>query len=860
MHVVAAAGHSESSEMRTPFTAAARAGAPPTARGERAGAGVREDPAEPGVADGVAPSSPGGRWRGLSEHQAAARRVRDGARSSRRSSRSYASIVRANVLTVFNVILASFGAVTLAFGDWRDALFLGVIVANAGIGITQEVRAKRALDRLSLLVAPQARVRRDGVERPVGTEEVVVGDLVLLAPGDQIVADGRLLAASDLSLDEAILSGESRPSSRVAGEDVRSGAFVSEGTGAYEVTAVGAESFAERLTGEARSFRHPRSPLERAVNRLLYALVALVVGLGLLLGYSLYHRHVGVHTAVATSVAGVVSLIPEGLVVLVSLTYAVAAVRMSRRGVLAQQLNAIESLASVDTICIDKTGTLTEPTLRVVEILASSGHDGDRVRAALGALAAGASARNTTLQAIADACPAQAPRARGEVPFSSRRRWSALGLPGESLYLGAPERLPLGSLAELARRRQGEGRRVLALARSPAPVPAEPGELPPGGLEPLGLVVLAERLRPGASETIAFLTREGVEVKVLSGDATATAASIARDVGIPVRSVSDGDALPADEPALAQLAADVSVVGRISPEGKRSIVQALVEQGRYVAMVGDGVNDVPAMKRSRLAIAQGSGTQMARSVADLVLIAGDFATVPRLVAEGRRALRNLQRVTKLYVTKSAFAAFLILTIGTSSDAYPLLPRHLTLAASLSVGIPTFFLALAPSSGSWRPEGFVRSVARFAAPAGALVGVGIVAGYLFARHDLDLSLADSRTVAVTVLIACGLYLVLALEAEGSRQRSTLVAAMCAALAGLYVACLLLEPTRRFFALTTPTGAMLATALIASAVSIGALMLSGFSVRVQGAGVPGALRPDDAQAAGGAAADVADQPRP
>ena len=766
---------------------------------------------------------------GLSEDEAARRRGSD-SRSRSVSSRSYASIVRANVLTVFNAILAGFGAVTLIFGDWRDALFLGVILANAGIGITQEVRAKRALDRLALLVAPHARVRREGVERLVGVEEVVMGDLVVVQPGDQVVADGRLLAASDLSLDEAILSGESEAVRHQVGDELRSGAFVSEGTGVYEVTAVGAESFAARLTGEARSFRHPRSPLERAVNRLLYALVALVVGLGAVLGFSLYHRHVGVHTAVATSAAGVVSLIPEGLVVLVSLTYAVAAVHMSRRGVLAQQLNAIESLASVDTICIDKTGTLTDPSLRVVEVVPATGVDEPSVRDTLGVLAASASACNATLQAVAEAYPAEAQASVGEVPFSSRRRWSAVALHGESLYLGAPERFALGSLAELAERRQAEGRRVLAVARSKTPLPSVAGELPPGDAQVLGLVVLAERLRSGVRETIAFLQREGVEVKVLSGDAAVTAAAIARDVGIPVASVSTGDELPTDAASLAEFADGVSVVGRISPEGKRSIVQALGKRGRYVAMVGDGVNDVPALKRARLAIAQGSGTQMARSVADLVLISGDFAAVPLLIAEGRRSLRNLQRVTKLYVTKSAFAAFLILTIGTSSDAYPLLPRHLTLAASLTVGIPTFFLALAPSSGPWRPANFVRSVARFAVPAGALIGVGLVAGYLFARHDLNLSLADSRTVAVTILVACGLYLVMALEAEGSRQRSTLVAGMCVALAGVYVVCLLLASTRNFFALTLPTAGMLATAVVASAVSIGALALSGYSLHV------------------------------
>jgi cation-transporting P-type ATPase E len=822
--------------MRRPFTTSSRvrtprAGHPHETDGSDRARDESHGRAEPGPQPADRPLAPDGELAGLSEEEAARRRS-GRARARRRSSRSYASIVRANVLTVFNVILAAFGAVTLTFGDWRDALFLGVIVANAGIGITQEVRAKRALDRLALLVAPHARVRRDGVQRLVAVEDVVDGDLVAVEPGDQIVADGRLLAANDLSIDEAILSGESKPVRHGVGEELRSGAFVSEGAGVYEVTAVGAESFAAQLTGEARSFRHPRSPLERAVNRMLYALVALVLVLGAVLGYSLYHRHVGAHDAVATSAAGVVSLIPEGLVVLMSLTYAVAAVRMARRGVLAQQLNGIESLASVDTICIDKTGTLTDPTLRVVEVLPAPGASEGDVREAAGALAANASVRNITLEAIAAACPAQAqtPAAVGEVPFSTRRRWSAVAFEDEAIYLGAPERLPLASLAGSAQRRQSEGRRVLALARSERPPPAEPGELPPAGLAPLGLIVLAEQLRPGARETIAFLQREKVEVKVLSGDAAETAAAIARDVGIPVGELHTGDELPEDEERLGELAERVSVIGRISPEGKRAVVEALARRGRYVAMVGDGVNDVPAMKRSRLAIAQGSGAQMARSVADLVLISGDFSTVPKLVSEGRRSLRNLARVTKLYVTKSAFAAFLILTIGTSSDAYPLLPRHLTLAASLTVGIPTFFLALAPSSGPWRPERFVRSVARFSVPAGALVGVGIVAGYLFALHDLDLPVADARTVAVSTLIACGLYLVMALEAAGSRQRSTLVAVMCVALAGLYVACLLVDATRSFFALTVPTGAMIATAVAASALSIGALWLSGFTLRV------------------------------
>jgi len=775
---------------------------------------------------------------GLSEAEAAARLAAYGPSPQAASSRSYRSIVRANVLSVFNAILAAFGAVTLLFGDARDALFLGIIVANATIGITQEVRAKRALDRLASLVAPRATVVREGVARELSSTEVVPGDLVRLRAGDRVNADGEVVVEQDLHLDESLLTGESEPVRRSPGENVRSGSFAVEGSGSFTVTAVGHESFAERLLGEARSFRHPRSPLERAVNRLLYALVGLVILLGVLLGYSLHHRHAALHEAVATSTAGVVSLIPEGLMVLVGLTYAVAAARMARRGVLAQQLNAIESLASVDVLCVDKTGTLTEAALRVAEVVPAGGQRGEAPASVLARLAASVSSRNDTMKAIADAYPGEPEPVLGEVPFSSRRGWSAVQLADATYLLGAPERFSLGALRGPAAELQSQGRRVLALARSHVPLSKEQrGEEPLTAAEPLGLVVLAERLRPNVSRTIAFLIEQGVEVKVLSGDSPQTVSAIARDAGIPVRGVGVGSDIPQVADQRSDWALQASVVGRISPEGKREVVQALTDAGRYVAMLGDGVNDVLALKASRLAIAQGSGAQMSRSVADLVLVSGDFAIVPTLVAEGRRALRNLQRVTKLYVTKSAFAAFLILTIGITSTAYPLLPRHFSLAATLTIGVPTFFLALAPSSGPWRPEGFVRRVGRWAVPAGTISGVGVVSGYLFALHDLDFSVLRARTIATIVLVAVGLYLVLALEAAGSRRRSTLVGAMCLSLAGAFVAAFVLAAVRHFFELSVPTPGMIATAAVASLLAIGALALAGFTPTAGGDGALG-----------------------
>ena len=760
----------------------------------------------------LVPSTSAERSRGLSRIEASRRLAASNPPSASRSSRSYASIVRANVFTVFNLILGVAGAATLAFGEWQDALFLGVLVANATIGTAQEVRAKRALDRLSALVAPRATVVRDGEANQVPVEEVVVGDLVRVGPGDQIVADGSLERTEWLQLDESILTGESRPVQRAAGDGVRSGSFVVEGVGEYEVSAVGSDSYAERLTGQARSFRHPRSPLERALNRLLFVLVAVLLPLGAVLGYALWHRHAAVGTAVPTSVAAVVTLIPEGLILLASLTYAVAALRMARLGALAQQLNATESLASVDVVCLDKTGTLTQPRLRVVELLGPGS-----LAQELGAYAASAGTRNGTLEAIAAAYPAAPAAVEEELPFSSRRRFGGQRLGGVGYVLGAPEHFDLGELADDAARGAADGRRVLAFGTArelddPQPVAH-------------GLVLLSEDLRPETRETVSWLQSQGVELKVLSGDRPETVASIAHDAGVEGAAV-DASHLPEDEEELRRLVLRTTIFGRIAPEEKRRVVEALRDAGRYVAMVGDGVNDVPALKAARLAIAQGSGTQMARAVADVVLVDSEFSAVPAMVAEGRKILRNVQRVAKLFVTKSAFAAFLVLSVGLTPIAYPLLPRHLTLAASLTIGIPGFFLALAPSRGGYSSQGFLRELARFSLPAGTAAGLGVLSSYFFALNVLDLGVREARTVATTTLVLVGLYLILALEAEG-RRRSSAVALLVATLLAGYVAVLLAPFAREFF-LLAPLSLAVALPAVAGA-ALAALGLAALDPR-------------------------------
>ena len=727
---------------------------------------------------------------------------------------------------MFNVTLLIFGIITLIFGDWRDAVFLAILILNAGIGILQEARAKRSLDRLAALVAPRATVVRDGRPMEVAIAAVVPGDLVTVGAGDQIVADGRVTRSEALGVDESILTGESEPVVRRVGDEVRAGSYAVEGSGAYVAAAVGAETYAERLVGEAREFRHPRSPLELALDRLILILGVAMVPLGILLGWSLIEHDTPFREAVSTAVAGVITIIPEGLVLLVAVTFAVATLRMARRGALSQQLNAVESIASVDAICLDKTGTLTEETLRVVDLVPADGVAEGEFSTVLGRFAASSPGRNGTLDAVAAFIPGSPEPIDENVPFASRRRWSGLRMAGRTYALGAPEHFALGArLQARVDQEMAAGRRVLALAAADVPLTlASPDAPPPAGLEPLGLVVLAEQLRPDTRETIAFLLEEDVDIRVISGDAPATVAAIAADAGIPVMGAPvDGRELPVGDAELRELVRTTSVVGRISPDGKRRYVEALAAEGKHVVMVGDGVNDVPALKAARLAIAQGAGSQMARGVADLVLVKGGFASIPPMIREGRKVLRNLQRVAKLFVAKSVVAAFLILTVGLSAESYPFLPRHLTLASAITIGIPAFFLALAPSSGPWSPARFLRELGSFAVPAGTAIGLGVVASFLFSINLLGMGDVRARTVATTVLVAMGLYLIVVLESS-SLVRSYTVGGLCLALFALYVVVLCLPGTRGFFEVAAPDVGIVMCSLAGTALAAGGLVMT------------------------------------
>jgi len=776
----------------------------------------------------TATDTPDAAERGLSSSEAA-KRLRKLGDPPDTSSRSVSSIVAGNVFTLFNAIIGVFFVLILSLGLIADAIFGVIAIVNSYIGIRQELNAKKTLDELAVLVAPHATVIRDGAAVSLLAEEVVPGDVVAIEPGDQLVADGETIASRGMTLDESMLTGEAEGMRKDVGERVLSGSFCISGSGRYRVDAVREESYAGRLAGEARAFRHPPSPLQAEVNRVIVACTWAMAPLAVLLLITFQLRGTDVVEAAQTATAGLVTLIPEGMVLLMSVTFAVAAVRLARKDTLVQQMSATESLAAVDTICVDKTGTLTDGKLRLLGIEVAEGTDVDEATAALGRFAASAGDRNRTLETVAEAFPAAPGRVGGEVPFSSKWKWSGLRLGSISYVLGAPDILAeSGALTlppGLARKLEEEtaaGRRVVAFAQSGEALPDDPSHTPPPRLTPVALVVLEETLRADAAETIAAMREGNVDLKLISGDARATVTAVAYAVGVPADAgVIEGSELPGDPEGLAAAALSNTIFCRIAPEQKKALVEALRASGRYTAMIGDGVNDVPALKQARLAVAMGSGTQVTKGVADVVLLKDEFARLPEAVSEGRRIARNIHRLGRLYLTKSVYAAALILLVAIPGFAFPFLPRHLTLAAFLTIGIPSFVLALAPSDGPLYRGRLLRALAAFAVPAGLATALGSILCFFLVDTVFGGSLEAGRTAATTTLIVLGLAFVLLLERGPGREHIAIqsyMLAMVAGLGALFALILAAAPVRDFFEMTLLTASQWFLALLCSAVGL------------------------------------------
>ena len=789
-----------------------------------------------------------GKEQGLSSAEAA-KRLRKLGSPPDTSSRSVSSIVAGNVFTLFNAIIGVFFVLILSLGLLADAVFGLIAIVNSYIGIRQELKAKRTLDELAVLVAPHAKVLRDGAFVSLPAEEVVPGDTIAIEPGDQLVADGETIASRGMTLDESMLTGEAEGVRRDAGERALSGSFCIAGSGRYRVDAVRGDSYAGRLAGEAKAFRHPPSPLQGEVNRVIVACTWAMAPLAALLLLTFQLRGTDLVEAAQTATAGLVTLIPEGMVLLMSVTFAVAAVRLARKDTLVQQMSATESLAAVDTICVDKTGTLTDGRLRLLGIQVAEGVDPDEAQAALGRFAASAGERNRTLETVAEAFPAQPARVGGEVPFSSKWKWSGITLEGPPLrsresdrdvpsaeaprltsyVMGAPDilaqagalTLPPGLTRKLAEE-TAAGRRVVAFGQSREPLPGDPAQAPPPRLTPLALVVLEETLRPDAAETIAVMREAKVDLKLISGDARATVTAVAYAVGVPADAgVIEGSELPEDPEGLAAAAQRNTIFCRIAPEQKKALVEALRASGRYTAMIGDGVNDVPALKQARLAVAMGSGAQVTKGVADVVLLKDEFARLPEAVAEGRRIARNIHRLGRLYLTKSVYAAALILLVAVPGFTFPFLPRHLTLAVFLTIGIPSFVLALAPSDGPLYRGRLLRALAAFAVPAGLATALGSILCFFLVDTVFGGTLEAGRTAATTTLIVLGLSFVLLLERGPGREHIAIqsyMLAMVAGLGALFALILAAAPVRDFFEMTLLNATQWFLALLCSAIGL------------------------------------------
>ena len=755
---------------------------------------------------------------GLSDDEVAAR-VAQGKTNDvpTRAARSVSEIVRGNVFTRINAILGVLLIIVLSTGSVINGAFGLLIVANSAIGIIQELRAKQTLDRLAIVGQAKPLVRRQSGTQPRLPSEVVLDDVIELGPGDQIVVDGEILEEANLEVDESLLTGEADPIPKDAGDVVMSGSFVVAGTCAYRATKVGREAYAAKLAEEASKFTLVRSELRSGINKILKFITYLLIPAGLLTIYTqLFTTDAGWQQSVLRMVGALVPMVPEGLVLMTSIAFAVGVVRLGRRQCLVNELPAIEGLARVDVVCADKTGTLTENGMRVsdVEKIGSSG-----VADVLAQLAADDPRPNASIAAIAEAYRMPPGwTATATAPFKSATKWSGASY-GEhgNWVIGAPDVLldPASAAAAEAERIGARGLRVLLLGSSDLPVD-DPRA--PGTVTPAALVVLEQRVRPDARDTLDFFAAQKVSIKVISGDNAVSVGAVAGSLGLHGECM-DARHLPEEPAALADELESHTTFGRVRPDQKRAMVHALQSRGHTVAMTGDGVNDVLALKDADIGVAMGSGSSASRAVAQIVLLDNRFATLPHVVAEGRRVIGNIERVSNLFLTKTVYSVLLAILVGLAglsaklfgSDPllFPFQPIHVTIAAWFTIGIPAFILSLAPNNERARP-GFVRRVMTAALPSGLAVGAATFTSYLLAyegRAATETEQTQASTAALITLLVAALWVLAVVARPYEWWRIALVA-----ISGLaYVVIFSIPAARELFILDPSNVAITSTAL-------------------------------------------------
>ncbi|MEV6676181.1 cation-translocating P-type ATPase [Streptomyces erythrochromogenes] len=774
-------------------------GPEPSGPGTAIDAGAELDPVHP-----VRPPAPRFKPGGLTTAEVAERVARGDVNDVPvRSSRSTTDIVRGNVFTRFNAIIGVLWVVMLCVAPIQDSLFGFVIIANTGIGIIQELRAKKTLDGLAVIGEAKPSVRRDGRTAEISTSEIVLGDVIELGPGDKVVVDGSVGEAEGLEIDESLLTGEADPVLKKPGDQVMSGSFVVAGGGAFTATKVGREAYAAQLAEEASRFTLVHSELRSGISTILKYVTWMMIptSIGLIIS-QLVVKENNLNDAIARTVGGIVPMIPEGLVLLTSVAFAIGVIRLGRKQCLVQELPAIEGLARVDVVCLDKTGTLTEGGMDVTELRPLGGADPAYVKKVLGALGESDPRPNASLQAIIDAYPVSAEwRCTESLPFSSARKYSGASFSegdGENntWLLGAPDvLLPAGdpALDEINDLNE-QGLRVLLLARSPRELDDEDVAT---GVRPTALVVLEQRLRPDAADTLRYFEDQNVKAKVISGDNAISVGAVAGKLGLPgAENTVDARKLPAEQAEMAQVLDENSVFGRVTPQQKRDMVGALQSKGHTVAMTGDGVNDVLALKDADIGVSMGSGSEATRAVAQIVLLNNSFSTLPSVVAEGRRVIGNITRVATLFLTKTVYSVLLAILVVCSQVEYPFLPRHLTLLSTLTIGIPAFFLALAPNKERAKPH-FVKRVMRYAIPGGVIAATATFVTYLIARHHYTGAEAlPAETSAATLTLFLTSMWVLAIIA---RPYTWWRVALVGAMGGAFLIVLIVPWLQEFFQL-------------------------------------------------------------
>jgi cation-transporting P-type ATPase E len=715
-----------------------------------------------------------------------AQRVADGKTNDvpTRAARSVSDIVRANVFTRINAILGVLLVIVLSTGSVINGAFGLLIIANSAIGIIQELRAKQTLDKLAIVGQTKPLVRRQSGTEALMPSEVVLDDIIELGPGDQIVVDGEIVEETNLEVDESLLTGEADPIAKDAGDNVMSGSFVVAGSGAYRATKVGREAYAAKLAEEASKFTLVNSELRSGINKILQFITYLLIPGGLLIIYTqLFTTDAGWRESVLRMVGALVPMVPEGLVLMTSIAFAVGVVRLGRRQCLVNELPAIEGLARVDVVCADKTGTLTENGMRVSDLKPlSEAAVGD----ILAQLASDDARPNASMQAIAEAYKMPPGwTATATAPFKSATKWSGASY-GEhgNWVIGAPDVLlePGSEVAELAEQIGSLGLRVLLLGSSDLPVDHPDA---PGTIRPVALVVLEQRIRPDARDTLDYFASQKVSIKVISGDNAVSVGAVAGSLGLEGETM-DARQLPDQPEQLASTLEEYTTFGRVRPDQKRAMVHALQSRGHTVAMTGDGVNDVLALKDADIGVAMGSGSSASRAVAQIVLLDNKFATLPHVVGEGRRVIGNIERVSNLFLTKTVYSVLLAMLVGLAGLAskifgsdplpFPFQPIHVTIAAWFTIGIPAFILSLAPNNERAH-AGFVRRVMTSALPSGLVVGIATFTSYLVAyqgREATQIQQTQASTAALITLLVPAVWVLAVVARPYQWWRVALVA--------------------------------------------------------------------------------------